>query len=282
MTKPTAPTPTRKTPRISVQSKGRISLGRKLPINPCMVLNVSAGGALLFAEKPVEEGTVMQVELGAPIFPVPRLISVTVKHLERASNAVLAALVEKGRIAEKTKGYLLGVEFVRLDEEQRGTLTKFIQSHIRDEQRRRAARGTDGQVHTALDRTIHVERPAVPGWVYSIGLVIGAFEIITGIMQGQSDVDIAWHAGVPMAVIWAVARISVELLGRLAPETPPDAEIVAETDDSATGIDDILSDADSLLDKLPAEEEAQGEDDPSLISSGEEVVKAGTTSIAIV
>ncbi|HKD75727.1 MAG TPA: hypothetical protein VKB76_09540, partial [Ktedonobacterales bacterium] len=58
MTKPTAPTPTRKTPRISVQSKGRISLGRKLPINPCMVLNVSAGGALLFAEKPVEEGTV--------------------------------------------------------------------------------------------------------------------------------------------------------------------------------------------------------------------------------
>jgi len=85
-----------------------------------------------------------------------------------------------------------------------------------------------------------------------------------------------------MAVIWAVARMSVELLERLAPETPPEAEIVAETDGAETDIDEILSDADSLLDKPPKGEEAEDVGDPTLISSGEEVVKVGTASMTTI
>jgi hypothetical protein len=276
----TKPTPTRKAPRISVQSSARISTGRKLPVNPCIVLNVSAGGALLYSDAPIDEGTIIQVELGEPIFPIPRLVSANVKHLDKAPDDFLTSLIEKGKIPAKSKGYLLGVEFVKLSEEQRRTLTKFIQMHVREEQRRRAAaKGVEElQLRTARDRVFRLEKPRVPTWMYAIGLLVGAFEIVTGIFNGMDDGTIAWHAGVPMAICWVVGRVTVEVAGRLEP-IPEEATIIAATDGEFDDIDELLADADSALDKPPEPSEADDEPDPALVGSGEEVVKTGAAAL---
>lgn len=277
----TKPTPTRKAPRISVQSSARISTGRKVPVNPCIVLNVSAGGALLFSEAPIAEEMVIQVELGEPIFPIPRLVGACVKHLDKAPDDFLASLIERGKLPAKSKGYLLGVEFVRLSEEQRRTLTKFIQTHVREEQRRRvAAKGDDAfQLRTARDRVFRMEKARVPTWMYTLGLLVGAFEIVTGIVTGMNDGAIAWHAATPMAICWVVGRATIAIVAWLEP-VPEEATIVAATDGEFDDINEVLADADTELDKPPAPDEAEEEQDPALIGSGEDAVKAGTAVMA--
>ena len=271
------PTPTRQTPRINMQSTARISSGRNLPVTPCLVLNVSKGGALIFSGANIEPETIIQVELGPPIFPIARLVSATVKHVDPAPDHLLLSLRTSGKIPAKSGGYLLGVKFNEMTNEQQQTLLTFIQKHVREEQQRRAAtKGEDGQaVRTALNRKMRLEKPRLPAWVYAAALLVGAFEIVAGIFTGSNESDIAWHAAVPMALIWVVGRITMAVYLQLDDGPPAETEIVATLSGMETNIDEVLADADSELDKAPpVEPDSADEANRSLVSSGLEVVAA--------
>src|SRR5579875_2523089 len=139
-----APTPTRKAPRIAVQSDSRIGKDGKAPIYQSTVLNISMGGVLLFTHAPQKQDAVVQIELGAPVFPISRLVRGRVAHIADAPEELLAVLHEKGKAERKKKGYLVGIEFTHIEKDDRQTLSRFIRQRLREEQKRRAAeRGND-------------------------------------------------------------------------------------------------------------------------------------------
>lgn len=251
-----APTPTRANARIAVQTKARISAGAKTPVYESIVLNVSMGGALIFTEAKHEQGTTIQVELGLPIMPVPRLVRGRIAHIDPAPDDVLAMLVAKGRLTEGRKGSLLGIEFISLEKDVRLTLSRFIEARMREEQERRTAGNSGGsRRRTARDRVLFEDRRHVPSWAYTLGLLTGSFILINGIISNQDSNDILKYVGLAMGGFWVTGRVAIGVWSQLEAERPPEAMIIAKTDGMTNDVEEVLADADSALDLPPEDEE---------------------------
>lgn len=285
---PRKPTPLRKAPRIDVQSAARFGVGEKAPVSPSIVLNVSTGGALLFSPLSVPENITMQIELGSPIFAEPRLVVAKVTHCAAAQPELLKLLTEQGKLPAKSKGFLLGVEFVNQPADQLMQITAFIQTQIHKEQKRRAgAMANARRIHTARDRALHSEHLIIPRWIYALGVMIGAGVITTGILHGDDEARIALHAGVPMLILWVTTRISLGAYTRIVPLFISQFEIIAQSDGTTSNLTAILADDDSRLD-LPSTQPDEPEEEeekktatpndskmpPELIGSGREIVEA--------
>lgn len=254
------PTPTRKTPRITVETKTRI--GAKAPVVQSTVLNVSAGGALIYTDTKQVEGTDIKIELGPPIFPVARLVQGCIRHVDDAPEEMVTSLFERGKIAKKKRGYLLGVEFIAVEKEDRLTLARFVKLRAREERERRlAGRAGEQQMHSARDRTVQVGPVTIPSWAYLLGLLTGAYALISGILGGASDVDVAIHVGAALATFWFVGRIAANVWHQLEGWRANENLIVATTDGTEESLDEVLADADSALD-LPDDEDEAGENSP--------------------
>lgn len=247
------PTPTRKAPRITVETKTRI--GAKAPIVQSTVLNVSAGGALIFTDTKQIEGTDIKIELGPPIFPVARLVQGCIRHVDDAPDELVTSLYERGKIAKKKRGYLLGVEFIAVEKEDHLTLARFVKLRAREERERRlSGREGDQQMHTARERTVQLPPAAIPAWAYLMGLLTGAYELISGIFNGASDLDVAMHVGAALATFWFVGRVAATVWNQLEGWRATDNLIVATTDGTEESLDEVLADADSALD-LPDDDD---------------------------
>jgi hypothetical protein len=259
-TPPPAPTPTRKAARIALQSDSRIGTDGKAPIFQSTILNVSMGGMLLFTHTAQKQDAVIQIELGAPVFPISRLVRARVAHVADAPEELLAVLHDKGKAEKKRKGFLIGVEFTHIDKDDRQTLTRFIRKKVREEQKRRAnerGESDDARPRNARDRVVQLQRARVPRLAWLLGFLIGTFELITGIWQGADNFDIALHVGLALATFWFVGRIAAAVWNQLEIWRMPDATIVARTDGTASDLDEVLADADSELDLAPEDDEVE-------------------------
>jgi hypothetical protein len=247
-------TPTRAAPRIAVQSDTRISGPNKQPISQCMLINVSQGGALLFTHEQQKDDALIQIELGPPIFPIPRLVRGRVAHIADAPEELLAVLRDKGKADKKKKGYLVGIEFTVMEKEARQTLARFINQRLREEQQRRAADRPDApRPRSARDRVVRLDKARVPRWAYLLGLLTGAYELVAGLMNGDNDLVIAVRVGVALATFWFVGRIAAAVWNQLESWRVPEATIVARADGAAHTLDEVLADADSELDLPPTD-----------------------------
>jgi hypothetical protein len=265
-----AATPTRKAPRIAVQSASRIVGDGKAAINRSMILNVSLGGALLFTHGTQKEGESIHIELGQPIFPIPRQVRGRVAHVADAPEEILTLLRDKGYADKKKKGYLLGIEFTHVEREDRQTLEHFIRQKVREEQQRRAEERGDGErPRSARDRLMRTEGLRTPRWAYLLGALAGMFVLATGIAQGDDELTVALHVGIALAAFWVLGRIAATIWDQLDASAPPDATIIAHTDKPITDVDEALADADSMLDLPPEEEENGPAPDPSPSADGE-------------
>lgn len=257
-----APTPTRAAPRIAVQSATRIGGLDKQPIAQCTLINVSQGGVLLFTHDHQKDDALIQIELGPPIFPVPRLVRGRVAHVADAPEELLAVLRDKDKADKKKKGYLVGVEFTFMEKEAQQTLARFIRQKLREEQQRRAeGRPSDARPRSARDRVVRLDKVRVPRWAYLLGLLVGAYELVAGILNGDNDLIVAARVGVALATFWFVGRIAAAVWHQLEGWRVPETTIVARTDGAAHTVDEILADADSELD-LPAEDADEPEVSP--------------------
>ncbi len=262
---PPEKTPLRANPRISLERKTKYGIAGKsgkVPTSAGIVLNVSLGGALLYSSQAVKADTLIQVELGEPIFPVPRIIPAIVKHTVPAKEEMLLSLANRGLIDSKQKGYLIGVEFAYLKDELRATLLKFIKAEIKKEEERRAAEGKSKS--TARDRELLAKPPVVPIWAYALGMLTAAVIIVYGILLGEDELTTAIHGMLALAVFWLMGRMSAWIWNHLEIWRPTEATIVATTDGATEDIDDVLADADSQL-KMPDDndsEQNQAEEQP--------------------
>jgi hypothetical protein len=264
-----AATPTRKAPRIAVQSSSQIVGEGKANVNRSMILNVSLGGALLFTHGPQKSGEVIQIELGAPIFPIPRQVRGRVAHVADAPDEILTLLRDKGYADKKKKGFLLGIEFTHVEREDRQTLERFIRQQLREEQERRTEeRGNGQRPRSARDRVMRTEGPRTPRWAYMLGALAGMFVLATGIAQGDDSLLVALHVGIALIAFWVLGRIAATIWDQLDASAPADATIIARTDKPITDVDEALADADSALDLL-ADEEEDPTPNPSPSADGE-------------
>lgn len=254
-----APTPTRAAPRIAVQSTTRIGGLNKQPIAQCTLINISLGGVLLFTHDQQKADALIQIELGPPIFPVPRLVRGRVAHVADAPEELLTVLRAKDKADKKKKGYLIGVEFTIMEKEAQQTLARFIRQKLREEQQRRAG---DARLRSARDRVVRLNKVRAPRWAYLLGLLVGAYELVTSILNGANDLIVAARVGVALATFWFVGRIAAAVWYQLEGWRVPEATIVARTDGAAHTVDEVLADADSKLD-LPPEEEVDAPPDPN-------------------
>lgn len=241
-------TPLRANPRISLEKKMSYSVAGKtgkVPTSAGIVLNVSTGGALLFSSQAVKAETLIQVELGAPIFPVPRILPAIVKHSVPAQEDMLRSLVIRGLIGPKQKGFLIGVEFAYLKDDLRNSLVKFIKAELKKEEERRQSNGKIGS--TARDRELLAKPPIVPIWAYMLGMLTAATSIIYGVVRGEDELTTAIHGMLALAGFWILGRISAWTWNQLEIWRPTEATIVATTDGATADIDDVLADADSQL-----------------------------------
>lgn len=265
-----AATPTRKAARIAVQSASRIVGDGKNTINRSMILNVSLGGALLFTHGAQKAGEVIQIELGPPIFPIPRQVRARVAHVADAPDEIVTLLRDKGYADKRKKGYLLGIEFTHVEREDRLTLERFVRQKLREEQQRRAEERGDGErPRSVRDRIMRTEGPRTPRWTYLLGALVGMFVLATGISQGDDSLAVALHVGIALAAFWVLGRIAATIWDQLDASAPPDATIIAHTDKSIVDVDEALADADSMLDLPPDEEEDGPTPGPSPCADGE-------------
>ncbi|MBA3826520.1 MAG: PilZ domain-containing protein, partial [Ktedonobacterales bacterium] len=193
---PLTPTPTRHNPRVQMQANTQLKLGAKAPIYQSTVLNVSLGGALIFSNSQLKEDDLLQIELGAPIFPISRLVRARVAHIVDAPEDVLTILRDKGKADKKKKGYLIGVEFTYIEPDDRQTLERFIKQKFQDEKKRRIIEG-DGEEakHTARERVVYLKPAPVPAWAWGVGLGVGLYEFFSGWFSGVGSWNIAVHVG---------------------------------------------------------------------------------------
>ncbi len=249
-------TPTRTTPRITVQSTGKLGKDKREPYLNCVVLNVSTGGTLLFSPVKQIKDERVQIELGQPIFPVSRLMHGRIAHCAGAPPELLAVLGSKALIPSKVKhGYLVGIEYTHIEREDRQTLDRFIRQRLQEERKHRADLPENlKKMHTARDRIVYLEKAKVPIWAYVLGFLIGTYELVTGILQGDSDLTIVLHVGVTLGVFWLIGRVAASVWNELDTWRVPAQTIVAHSDGTAETLDEILADADSELDQLEPEE----------------------------
>lgn len=240
-----APLPTRRSPRITVEADTRIGAADKMPLFPSVVLNVSEGGALIFTHHQQREGAHIQMELGEPIFPTSRVVHGRIAHVADAPDELLMVLRAKEQAEMDKGGYLLGIEFVALTDEVQMTLQRFIAQRTWEERQRRT--GEDGTVQqpTARDRKFRPKRVRVPTWAYMLGLFMGAYILVTGLLQGASETDIALHTGVALAASWGMGRLAVILWPMLEGWRTPDATFTIRADKLGNGV--TLADADTEL-----------------------------------
>jgi hypothetical protein len=258
-------TPLRQMPRVAMQGATKVSTSKQTPVSPGLVINVSTGGALMLSSARVEQGAAIQLELGEPIFPVARLVSARVTHVDRAPDHLLAELEQKGKgVGRKAEAYLLGCKFLILDDETRKTLAKFVHDHVDEERQRRAeAQQGDPKVRTARDRAVAIPRPVAPPWSYALGLAVGAYVVATGVWQNADDLTIALHGAAALFIFWIAGRAASQIWLRLEAWRAPEATIVAITDGTAADVVEALADADSALD-------ASGSDPAESASAGSE------------
>jgi len=254
---PLIPTPTRDNARVQVQATTRLSTGGREPIYQSTVLNVSMGGALIFSNSKLKDDALVQIELGAPIFPISRLVRARVAHVVDAPDEVLAILREKGKADKKKKGYLIGVEFTYMESDDRQTMQRFIKQQLHDEKQRRIEEGGGAEAkHTARERVVQLRPASIPDWAWAIGLCVGLYEFFSGWFGGVGSWSIALHVGAALALFWFVGRIAAAIWNQLEAWRTPDATIIAHTDGTATDLDEVLADADSELD-LPEKMEGK-------------------------
>jgi PilZ domain len=267
-------TPTRRSARISVNSDFRMR-SHKGSVTRGIVLNVSDGGALLFCLNQLEDDEAVQVELAEPIFPVSRLVNARVRHVEPASKEIVAMLHQKERLSSKeNSGYLIGVEFTRIDVEDLRTLRKFVRSHVKDEYKRRSstvvdprhmsdAQGNislrltkpgrsgesayDSLARTAFNRSVRVKKLRTPAIAFSIGLLGSAFIFYFGFFNGWDSGFMALRMLAFLCLAWLIGYLLTMLWAWLDDWRDEDATIFATTDGATDNIDEILADADTLL-----------------------------------
>ncbi len=248
-----SPTPgpaMRQSPRVTTRGEARIVPTTpprgKVPIQRSQVLNISLGGALILSTGMQQMGNVIEVELGAPIFPNAILVSARVAHVADAPPQ-LAAQLAVGK--QKIKAYLLGVEFLRFPDDQQAILKSYLKGRVELERRQR-----DGTKPTVRDRST-TPPGQVPSWAYALGLLLGVYIAIQGLIQGQSDTTIALNVVLSLVGSWMIGRITAFLWLSMEVWRAPAARLIDK--------DTPMEDADTTLDTAKLGSNFGDDEDPS-------------------
>jgi hypothetical protein len=258
----TEETPKRQSPRVAVQSDSRIGVGDKKPISISVVLNISDGGVLMFTHSKHQEGASIQIELSEPIFPVARLVRGRIAHIAAVPEDLLAALRDKGKADKKQEGYLLGIEFISMDDDTRKTLDRFIHQRLQQEKKRRTEENGEDKQHTARERKMRLKKAQVPAWAFMLGFLVGSYEVVSGILNNLDDTTIIWHAGLALLTFYAVGRIAVAVWTQLDAGRDTEATIIARLDHPVSDVEEALADADTEIDLSAAETPNEAEAAP--------------------
>lgn len=253
---PQSKVPTRRSPRIGTEGYTRYGREKQNPVQSGLILNVSERGVQLFVDAELPLNTILQIEVGDPIFSPPQLVKGKVRHIQPAPKAVEEMMRQQGKLRTRAKGYLLGVELVQLDAEQQRILKNFVKEHTLEEQKRRGESSESSQMRSAYDRVYQQHKTQVPRWIYAAALLSGAYMIAMGIMQGRDNLTVAIQTSAVLIGCWVVGQIGSNVWAWLEVNTGNNAVIVATMDGDTTAGDDTIADADSQLDLPPTQDRA--------------------------